>query len=168
MLMAIDPGTEQSAVVWFAPQEGYCGGIISATMLPNKEVLDRIAEHAFTPSPPPGQRLAIEMVTSYGMPVGREVFETVRWIGRFEQVWETYRAAYESQPIELCTRSQVRGYLCRDMKAKDANVRAALLERFGPPGNKKEPGRTYGITKDLWSALAIAVTVSEQGGRYGK
>jgi hypothetical protein len=44
------------------------------------------------------------------------------------------------------------------MKAKDANIRQALIDKIGPQGTKKDPGPTYGISKDVWSALAIAVT----------
>ncbi|HET6477318.1 MAG TPA: hypothetical protein VFH93_14740 [Thermoleophilia bacterium] len=48
---------------------------------------------------------------------------------------------------------------------KDANIRQALLDRFGGPaavGRKAAPGPLYGIARDVWSALAIAVTYTIQ------
>ena len=36
----------------------------------------------------PPDRVVIERVSSYGMPVGREVFETCEWVGRFSQYAE--------------------------------------------------------------------------------
>jgi hypothetical protein len=48
------------------------------------------------------------------------------------------------------------------MKAKDANIRQALIDIYGGNdkaiGNKKTPGPLYGIKGDLWAALAVAVT----------
>jgi len=43
------------------------------------------------------------------------------------------------------------------MRAKDANIRQALLDLIGPQGTKKTPGPTYGIKSHTWAALAVAV-----------
>jgi len=92
---------------------------------------------------------------SYGMPVGVEVFEAIRWSGRFEE-------ACQPIPVVYLPRRTVKLHLCGTSRAKDANVRAALLEKFGGKeaaiGNKAHPGPLYGIHADLWSALALAVT----------
>jgi len=57
-------------------------------------------------------------------------------------------------------------HLCKNNRAKDANIRQALLDRFPATGGgkapqigtKKQPGPLYGVTSHLWSALAVAVT----------
>ena len=41
------------------------------------------------------------------------------------------------------------------MKAKDSNIRQALIDRFGPVGTKKNPGWFYGVSKDVWAAIAV-------------
>ena len=57
-------------------------------------------------------------------------------------------------------------HLCRQNTARDPNIRQALLDRWG--GKKRAVGRKgegkplYGISKDVWSALAVAVTYAEQ------
>jgi hypothetical protein len=59
----------------------------------------------------------------------------------------------------------VKLHLCGSSRAKDPNVRTALLDRFGgagAKGTKAAPGPLYGIAADLWSALAIAVTWTDQ------
>ena len=91
------------------------------------------------------------------LPVGAEVFETVRWAGRFEEV------LYPT-PVVLLPRMAVKMALCHSARANDASIRQALLDRFGgkdATGTKKSPGPLYGIHADLWSALAIAVTFAE-------
>jgi len=55
-------------------------------------------------------------------------------------------------------RKEVKIYLCGSMKAKDPNIRQALIDRLGDPGTKKNPGPTYGVKSHAWSALAVAVT----------
>ncbi|MGH7470493.1 MAG: hypothetical protein ACRENP_21315 [Longimicrobiales bacterium] len=55
-------------------------------------------------------------------------------------------------------------HLCKNPKAKDQNIRQALIDLLGAPGTKKNPGPTYGISGDAWSALAIAVTARDQLG----
>jgi hypothetical protein len=105
-------------------------------------------------------QLAIEMIASYGMAVGAEVFETCVWIGRFVQAWHT------PQDVRRITRKAVKLHLCGTTKAKDPNVRQALIDKFGPGkelaiGKKAAPGPLYGIKSHAWSALAVAVTAHE-------
>ena len=94
------------------------------------------------------------MVASYGMPVGATVFETCVWIGRFVQA-VTERSKVE--PI-FVYRKDEKMALCHSMKAKDGNIRQALIDRFGVVGTKKNPGWFYGVSKDVWSAIAVGVT----------
>lgn len=106
--------------------------------------------------------LAIEMIASYGMPVGKEVFETCVWIGRFIQSWG------DSTPVKLVYRKDVKMRLCGSMKAKDANIRQALIDLFPATGGgktpqigtKSKPGPLYGVSTHIWPALAVAVTVA--------
>lgn len=77
------------------------------------------------------KKLVIEMIASYGMPVGKEVFETCVWIGRFIEAFDLeYRYIY---------RKDEKMNICHTMKAKDSNIRQALIDRFGPVGTKRNP-----------------------------
>lgn len=143
-LIAIDPGNEQSAYV-LVDHGGWINGV---GILPNEQIRS-IFENRRTR----GAVLAVEMIASYGMPVGREVFETCMWIGRFVECWGGEHA--------LIYRRDVKHHLCNSAKAKDANVRQALLDRWGGKaaiGTKKAPGPLYGFAADMWSALAVAAT----------
>jgi hypothetical protein len=58
--------------------------------------------------------------------------------------------------------------ICHSMKANDASIRQALVDRFayGVPnfgkGTKKAPGWFYGFRADIWQSYAIAVTYYEK------
>ena len=52
--------------------------------------------------------------------------------------------------------------LCYDSRAKDGNIRQALIDRFGPVGTKKAPGWFYGVSKDVWAAVAVGVTWADK------
>jgi hypothetical protein len=103
------------------------------------------------------------MVASYGMAVGATVFETCVWSGRFIERWLSGRA-YRPQPDRIY-RKEVKMHLCGSMRAKDANVRQALIDRYGGKeaaiGKKANPGPLYGMSGDCWSALAVAITAAE-------
>ena len=60
-------------------------------------------------------------------------------------------------------RKDVKLHLCGSPRAKDSNIRQALIDRFGPGkekaiGLKKTPGPLYGVKSHVWAALAVAVT----------
>jgi hypothetical protein len=94
--------------------------------------------------------IAIEMIASYGMAVGADVFQTCVEIGRFVEVAEGN--------VSLVFRRDVKMHLCGSARAKDANIRQAMLDRLGPVGTKKAPGPLYGVKSHIWAALAVAIT----------
>jgi hypothetical protein len=153
-VLAIDPGSEQSAwVLWNGAT------VRSHGKARNEELLGMLYEGmvAFT-----ADALVIEEIASYGMPVGREVFQTVRWTGRFEQ--EAIDEGWTR--IEFMPRKDAKLHLCGSMKAKDSNIRQALIDRFGGKekaiGKKATQGPLYGLKADEWAALALAVTWFDQ------
>ncbi len=140
MILGIDPGTEQTALVkWDGCR------VTSRHLVPNAEAIELIGSTN-------AQEIIVEMVASYGMPVGKDVFETVLWIGRFIE-----RAIATGKQVRTVYRKDIKLHLCQSLRAKDGNIRQALIDRFGAPGTKRAPGITYGISKDLWAALAVAV-----------
>jgi hypothetical protein len=144
-ILAIDPGTTRSAWLTLVDGAPYAFGILD-----NDRLLGELRDGL-------GARcsVVIEQVESYGMAVGREVFETVRWAGRFEE-------AVHQAHVVLMPRRTVKLAVCGDSRAKDANIRQALIDRFGGPDAIRKGGQLHGIAKDVWSALAIAVTHHDQ------
>jgi hypothetical protein len=145
-ILAIDPGTAQSGWVLFDGER-----VLQAGVLPNDQMLmacySRAADQADV--------LAIEKIEAMGMAVGAETFETVHWSGRFYQAWP-------GNKVLRVTRRAVKLHLCGSMRAKDPNIRQALIDRLGQPGTKKAPGPTYGVTSHAWAALAVAVTALQE------
>jgi len=166
LILAIDPGTERSAWVLYDRDSDrpvafdIVGNANLVTMLDYKSnacVLSKIARDHWHRTD--DATLVIEMVACYGMPVGAQTFETCVWIGRFIQAWLPKEA-------DRVFRKDVKLHLCGSARAKDANVRQALIDKFGPGkskaiGLKKTPGPLYGIKSHLWAALAVAVTFTE-------
>lgn len=141
------------------------GGPVGFGIEANADLLARMANLAtFAGS---ADILALESVASYGMAVGAEVFETCVWSGRFLQRWEDARGpSAEVRPSQRIYRREVKLHLCGSSRAKDPNVRQALIDRYGPGkdvaiGRKATPGPLYGVTSHVWSALAVAVTADE-------
>lgn len=152
--LAIDPGTERS---------GWClfkgGKVLESGVMENDEILHKLVSRFLD-----ADVLAIEMIASYGMAVGREVFETCVWIGRFQQAWN------EPEHVRLIYRRDVKLHLCGTSKAKDANIRQAILDLFPrigggktpQIGTKSKPGPLYGVSSHAWAALAVAITAKAE------
>ncbi len=156
MILAIDPGPEESAVVIYDPNAEN-NEIYAKFKPPNHRMIEAIEMWAKDGRE---NHCAIEMVACYGMPVGEEVFHTCLWVGRFSQVW--IQAKPKIKGPKLIYRKDIKMHFCQSMRAKDSNIRQALIDRFGKPGTKKQPGKTYGIAGDMWSALAVAVYYADK------
>jgi len=154
-IVGIDPGPTESGLVVLDPDKG----VVFARVMRNKDVLERfVAASVYQPN----DGLAIEWVSSFGMPVGREVFETCLWAGRYLQAWP-----YPDEAT-LIPRAEVKLALCGSSRAKDGNIRQALLDLFPATGGgetpqvgtRGKPGPLYGVATHTWAALAVAVVAS--------
>ena len=149
-VLALDPGDTQT---------GYCF-IDADTLRPlrfgkedNQNVLLLVQLEAY-------DLLVSERVASYGMAVGRNVFETCEWEGRYTQASHAPEAYIYLQEEKL--------HICHDSRAKDSNIRRALIDRFAQHdlkngrGTKKKPDWFYGFKKDVWAAYAAGITYIEK------
>lgn len=147
MILAIDPGTTESGWCVFDGARVHDSGVLANPLMLASLIGDKRAV------------LAIEMFTSYGGRVGREVFETLVWIGRFQQSWR------DPEAVRLIYRKAVVAHLLPPPKKQykfettDANIRQKLIDKLGPVGTKTAPGPLYGVRSHAWAAVAVAITV---------
>lgn len=180
-LLAIDPGTTKSG--WVLIEDGKP---VEWGWDENEEVMGLlgVTRGIFH------DEVVIEDVAHYGMPVGRDVFETVRWTGRFDTT--------TLMPVVYINRPEVKLALCGNPRANDSTIRQALIDRFGGDavaiGGKKcksckgkgwtgrhrvvcgdchcaviakgcgfvtHKGALHGISGHVWSALAVGITYLE-------
>jgi len=171
-VLALDPGTALTAWLIYdsVPPHDEIGRPVAFGMTANDLLLSALRERQQIPSGKgPGQHqphrfdlMVFEEMKSFGLPVGREVFTTIEWYGRFIEAF----AGGDTTNVHRVTRHDVKLHLCGSVRAKDPNVRQALIDRFGDTkqeaiGTKGEPGPLHGISKDVWSALGVAVTFCE-------
>lgn len=151
-ILAIDPGTLKSGYVLF---ESKGKKVIESGVIENEELLHRSAWADC-------DLVAVEGVKSYGMSVGDTTFETVMWIGRYIQ----YAVSNKIPHAILYKKVDINPTLCFSNKAKDTNIRQALLDMFEPSGGgrypqvgtKGNPGPLFGVSSHAFSALAVAIT----------
>lgn len=155
-ILAIDPGNEESAFCFmgmYTYEPKYFAKMKNADAV--VAIRNFISKNRLECS----YQVAIERVASYGMAVGASVFQTCEWIGRFSQILEDM-----SFDITYIYRKDEKMNICGQMKAKDSNIRVALIDRFAKhdmktgKGTKSNPDWFYGFAKDIWAAYAVGTT----------
>ena len=152
LLLAVDTGTAKSAYV-YVDTETY--KIEESGKVDNEKMME-IARYGYYDA------CAIEMFSSYGMRVGKEVFESVVMVGRIMEA-----SRNRGIPADRIARSKVKQFVCqKGGSCKDADVIQVLKDRFGSKGTKKDPGFFFGTTADIWQAFALAtawVDIKKEG-----
>lgn len=154
-ILAIDPGTTDSAYVLM--NDDYTIKNRNFYKFKNELVLKAIKDIGGIYDD--GMTVVIEMVASYGMRVGQEVFDTCVWIGRYTQA-----AIERGCKVEYVFRMEEKMALCHNSRAKDSNIRQALIDRFADhdlkngKGTKDNPDWFFGFKADVWAAYAVGVT----------
>jgi hypothetical protein len=143
-VIGIDPGNENSAFAL------YNGVSFIFKKLPNDDFFIEIGKviHQLKVD-----HIYIEGIQSFGMAVGKSVFETAYMIGELK-MW--FKILYPNLKVDVIYRTDVKMHHCKTTKAKDTNIRQSLIDRFGEVGTKKNQGILYGCSGDMWSAVAIA------------
>ena len=147
-ILAIDPANENSAFCLL--DENY--NLILFDKIPNERMRELLRTENY-------DILAIEKIESFGMAVGATVFETCVWIGRFIEIAVGRNIGWKG-----IYRKEEKLNLCKSTKAKDANIRQALIDRFAKfdfkngKGTKKQQDFFYGVSADMWAAIAVGVT----------
>jgi len=163
-LLAIDPGNKKSAWVLYDVETKK---IIHKEIGPNENLVPQLSEGALSPKMDSVlifDHIAIEYPQPRGQAMYTQLVDTIFWIGKFMQAW-----GYGWDKID---RKDVKMVLCGNTKAKDSNIRASLISRFSAASNlgggktpeigtKSKPGPLYGFSKDMWAALAVAITWDE-------
>ena len=154
-VLAVDPGNIESA---FCLMERETLRPLRFEKVKNNELAEWMKHQAVF------DEFVIERVQSYGMAVGRDVFQTCEWTGRFVQI-----ATDKEVPVFYVHRKDEKLHICADSRAKDANIRRALIDRFAVhdlkngKGTKKRPDFFYGFHADCWAAYSVGLTYIENG-----
>lgn len=151
-ILGIDPGTTESGWVIYDTENH---SIIDKGIDENETVLLTVINKE-------SDAVAIEMVASYGMPVGKETFETVYWIGRFAEM----AISLSKGVYRYYKKTDINPSICFNSKANDSIIRRALLDMFPKTGGgsepsigtKKQQGPLYGFNSHMYPALAVALT----------
>ena len=152
-ILAIDPGPVKSGLVEMyignggVPSLKFCGVVENPQVLSFLRAgMGGLGWHA----------VVIEYPQCMGMVASQALLDTAGWAGRFEASFALGPSRHGYGDTHRVKRTDVKLHLCGTCRAKDSNVRQALIDRWGPRGTKKEPGPTYGIAGDAWAALAVA------------
>jgi hypothetical protein len=149
IILALDVGTEQSG---YCLMSGENYRPLEFGKMDNLELLNAVELWLY-------DALVYEEFQSYGMPIGKSTITSITWNGRYIQcAWS------RGLPYYPIYRVEEKLNLCGTTKAKDANLRQAMIDRFATfdfkngKGTKSNQDWFYGFSKDAWTAAIIGVT----------
>jgi hypothetical protein len=145
IVCGIDPAPVQTALTVWDGQR-----VLHKMLSPNDEVRNWILAHLDSHNV---SALAVEGIQPMGMAVGKTVFDTAFFVGHLQELL----TATGPKVVLKVNRTRIKLHHTGGTKANDSQIRAALIARFGEPGNKKNPGVLFGVANDIWSSTAIAV-----------
>ena len=154
-ILGVDPGTSQTGWVLY---NTITHSIEDSGVTENEEFLNSVIETQDY------DIIAIERIASYGMPIGTDTIRTIEYIGRY---WQKVLDSKKNVRVELFYKKvDINPSICGSNKAKDANIRQAIIDMFPKTGGgsnpavgtSKQPGALYGISTHKWAALAVALT----------
>ena len=115
-ILAIDPGTTKSGWVFMVN-----GKPVDHGWFDNEKIYTLLKMYQCV--------VVIEQISHYGtgMPVGKDVFQTVQYIGEFKAIAEQVC----SLEVVLMKRADVKLHLCFSPRANASTVRQAIIDKFG-------------------------------------
>jgi len=160
MILAIDAGSELSAVVELHRGELDHIHVVPLNQEPNEDVLEMLQVLRLD------VHVVIERVEARAQPFGWDTRNTCEWAARF------YQACLDRKlDVHWLTRSKVRTHLGGVVTTTATQVEQITMDRFGPGrraaiGTAKEPGPLFSMSpkskwKHAWAALALAITWEE-------
>ena len=164
MILAIDPGSEQSGVVSYDIVSGQIG---DSQILSNADLLIMLEYGGGERRVRAWECVVIEYPHVRGQMMKSQVIETIFWIGRFAEAWGAMDTFIRMDKAEISLR------LCGRRSVKKGSTRRALIARFPATGGgkepaigtKRDPGPLYhikGSTDHKWDALAVAVAYADR------
>lgn len=171
IIIGIDPGTSLTAYSIVEVKYNTLNKVLYKDKIDNQDIYNAILLAlndylTFEKTQSCDINIAIEHMESHGMAVGMTTFETCYFIGelKYKLSHELYRDIKSNVSTDIninlyrVYRSQEKNYICNSVRAKDSNIRQALIDRFGEVGTKNNQGYFYGFKADIWASFAIAYT----------
>lgn len=148
MILAIDPGNEESAFVLFDEKNEK---ILESGKLVNETLCEKIK----TDIKNKADICCIEMLSAYGQ-VGKTVLDTCVWVGIFAE-------SFGRTKVEFIFRKSIVTFLTGSPKSNDSAIRTVMISRYGDGNTRsKQKGNILeGLKADMWQALALAVYKSD-------
>lgn len=154
-ILGIDPGTGRFGISLVKFHNGALS-LLECKTVPPEEAISIVNDI--------GQRfrgvdlVVLEEMKSYGMRVPTDCFQSCVLGGI------VLRDACLRNYCDIALgipRSTVKACVCMKARATDAEVRRALIERYGEVGTKIRPGVFYGVKADGWAAVAVCVAARD-------
>lgn len=167
MVLAIDPGNENTAfVLWdFRNKQ-----MVDKDKLSNQQFLKKLEQIAHSEHKYKIDEIAIECISSYGMAVGQDVFNTCIYIGI---LLEKIQTIFGIKP-KLVFRQTIKMHHCHaTSKVNDSTINTVLRQKYGEDNTVKKPNPIYWnslversggnkyMSGDIWAAFAVATFVAE-------